>query len=55
MAYRYFSHGKILKFHTVKTTTRSWKVQLQLPYGFCLKKNSANVETSKWTIWQVLN
>ena len=55
MAYRYFSHSKILKFHKVRATTRIWKVQIQLPCGYCLKKNNKSVVKAYWTILQVLN
>ncbi len=47
-------HPKVLRFYKIKATTKVWKIQIQLPMGVWLK-NSTNVETTKWTIWQLLN
>jgi hypothetical protein len=55
MFYMSFSHSKIMKLQKIKASARVWKVQIKLPCGFCLKKDSENVETTKWIIGQVLN
>lgn len=39
----------------IKVAAKVWMVQIKLPCGFCLKENTENVNSVKWSICQILN
>ncbi len=49
----FFSH--LANFPKIRLSARVWKVQIKLPWGFCLKGNVVGVETVKLAIFQILN
>ena len=55
MAYCSFQYRKTIKFHNIRASTKVWKVQLKIPYGYWLKENNKRFETTNWTIREVLN
>ncbi len=39
----------------IRMSAKVWKVQIELPCGFCLKENVAGDKPAKLTIYQILN
>lgn len=44
-----------IKFCKIKVSAKVWKIQLKLPSKLNLKSNIEGIETTKWSIWQILN